>query len=86
MNNTMNTAVILPTKFPQLFVGKRKPWKGMQHLKQFVAMHETSALLTICTVQGVAFCYDGPCSLNVVIHTVYININRHSALRSAWYR
>ena len=25
----LKEAVILPTKFPQLFVGKRKPWKGI---------------------------------------------------------
>ena len=26
---SLREAVILPTKFPQLFVGKRKPWKGI---------------------------------------------------------
>ena len=25
----LQEAVILPIKFPQLFVGKRKPWKGI---------------------------------------------------------
>jgi len=25
----MKEAVILPTKFPQFFVGKRTPWKGI---------------------------------------------------------
>jgi len=25
----LQEAVILPMKFPQLFVGKRKPWKGI---------------------------------------------------------
>lgn len=26
---TLQEAVILPTKFPQLFVGKIKPWSGI---------------------------------------------------------
>lgn len=61
----LKEAVILPTKFPQLFTGKRRPWKGNYELyayphEHFASLFPSNFTLSFLTIIQVFYCTDPP--------------------------
>ena len=59
---TLKEAVIIPVQFPQLFSGKRKPWKGILLVGVRLSSQSFMILLKICNLSLIPSIISDHCS------------------------